>query len=63
MTTTAKLPDSIQASIHQDALSRVPSFFNASIKEILNELLQNSRRAGARVIRLLIEKGDGASWG
>ena len=47
MTTPTILPETIQASIHQDALSRLPSFFNASIKEILNELLQNSRRAGA----------------
>ena len=48
MTTPTKLPETIQASIHQDALSRVPSFFNATTIQILNELLQNSRRAGAK---------------
>ena len=47
MTTTAQLPSSIQASIHKDAISRVPRFFNATTKDILNELLQNARRSGA----------------
>ena len=52
MTTPTKLPETIQASIHQDALSRVPSFFNATIREILNELLQNARRAGATRVEI-----------
>ena len=47
MTTTPQLPSSIQASIHEDAISRVPGFFNATTKDILNELLQNARRSGA----------------
>ena len=40
-------PGSIRASIHQDALTRVPDFFNATNRQILNELFQNCRRAGA----------------
>ena len=44
---TAQLPTQISATVHQDAISRVPDFFNASIDDILTELLQNSRRAGA----------------
>ena len=47
-TTTAQdIPRTIRASIHQDAISRVPDFFNASFKDILNELFQNARRSGA----------------
>ena len=52
MTTRTRLPETIQASIHQEALSRVPSFFNATIREILNELLQNARRAGATRVEI-----------
>ena len=57
MTTPTKLPETIQASIHQDALSRVPSFFNATTVEILNELLQNSRRAGAKKVDITTAPG------
>ena len=45
--TTAEIPRTISASIHQSAISRVPDFFNATIADIFTELLQNSRRAGA----------------
>ena len=47
MATTAHIPDSIQASIHQHAINRVSEFFDATTTDILNELLQNSRRSGA----------------
>ena len=50
--TTAEMPRTIQASIHPDALSRVPDFFNATLLQTLNELLQNSRRAGATQIHI-----------
>ena len=46
-TIQTELPESIRATIHQDAISRVPSFFNATTTDILNELLQNARRSGA----------------
>ena len=45
--TTAQLPVQISASIHQDAITRVPDFFNATLEDIFTELLQNSRRAGS----------------
>ena len=45
--TTAEMPRTIRASIHPDALTRVPDFFNATLLQILNELFQNSRRANA----------------
>lgn len=45
--TTADLPRTIAASIHQAAIAKVSDFFNATLRDIFNELLQNSRRAGA----------------
>ena len=42
-----QVPKSIRASIHQDAIHRVSEFFNATTHDIMNELLQNARRAGA----------------
>ena len=53
--TTAQLPSFIEATIHQDALSRVPSFFNATTREALNELLQNARRSGATRIDITLD--------
>ena len=57
MTTPTGLPETIQASIHQEALSRVPSFFNATTFEILNELLQNARRAGSKRVDITTVPG------
>ncbi len=45
--TTAEFPRTIRATIHPDALERVPAFFNAAIRDILNETIQNARRSGA----------------
>lgn len=45
--TTIQVPQSIHATIHEDAINRVAGFFNAGTKDILNELLQNARRSGA----------------
>ena len=50
--TSATLPDNIQAAIHQDAINRVTDFFNAKADDILNELLQNARRAGATQVNI-----------
>ena len=50
--TTAQLPAQISASIHQNAISRVPEFFNATLDDIFTELLQNSRRAGASSVHV-----------
>ena len=54
--TTLPLPHSIQASIHQDAINRVSQFFNATTSDILNELLQNSRRSGATRVDVTTEE-------
>ena len=39
---TEQMPRTIRARIHEDALERVPGFFNATVRDILNELLQNA---------------------
>ena len=54
--TTAQIPHSIKATIHQDAINRVSGFFNASTGQILNELLQNSRRSGATQVNITLDE-------
>ena len=54
---TTDLPDSIRAAIHEDAIQRVSRLFNATSTECFNELLQNSRRAGASRVDITIEDG------
>ena len=55
MTTTEKR--TIRASIDQEAISRVSSFFNAGLEDILTETLQNARRAGASTIDIKMSDG------
>ena len=45
--TAARHPREIRAEIHHDAIDRVSRFFNATVRDCLNEILQNARRAGA----------------
>ena len=52
MTTATRFPASITASINEDAIERVASFFNATLTDILNELLQNARRSGATLVTI-----------
>ena len=56
--TITEIPESIQATIHQDAINRVSAFFNASTEDILNELLQNARRSGASTVDISTEGGE-----
>ena len=42
----------VRAAIAPEALARVSRFFNAGTKDILREVFQNARRAGARTITL-----------
>ena len=53
--TTTQMPPTIQANVHQDAISRVSGFFNASTREILNELLQNARRSRATRVDITLK--------
>ena len=51
------LPPEIRASVDDAALSRVTHFFNGTLTDIVTELCQNARRAGASLIA--IESRDG----
>lgn len=42
-----RIINSISATVSPSALGKAPRFFNATLADILNELLQNARRAGA----------------
>ena len=55
--TTTPLPDTIRASIHQEAIDKVSRFFNASFEDALNELLQNARRSHATKVDITIDDG------
>ena len=52
------LPATIRARVHEDAISRVTRFFNATTIETLNELFQNARRAGATRVDVSIADGE-----
>ena len=47
------IPGPVRARVHPAAISRVTRFFDGSTDDILTELLQNARRAGARRIDIL----------
>lgn len=49
-------PATVQTSVSQHAISKVTRLFNGSLSDILNEMLQNSRRAGA--LKVEIETSD-----
>ena len=55
MTTANKTPDQIRAHVHEDAIQRVTRFYNASTSQCLQEILQNSRRAGATSVAITME--------
>ena len=55
MTTTTERPREIRAIIHQDAISRVSRFFNATVTDCINEILQNARRAEATQVDIKID--------
>ena len=52
MTVQAKSRRQIEARIDQEALARVPRFYNASFSETLSEVLQNARRSGATAVAI-----------
>ena len=54
--TTLQTPQSIHATIHQDAINEVAGFFNATTEDILNELLQNARRSGATEVEITTQE-------
>ena len=46
------LPKTIEASIHKDAITKVTSFFNATLGDMVREVFQNARRSGAKNIEV-----------
>lgn len=53
------LPSQIQTAVSQQAITKVTRLFNGSIGDILAELLQNARRAGAGAVSIeMIRDGD-----
>ena len=52
------LPDSIHAAIDPGAIGKVSRFFDASSEQIIGELLQNARRAGATKVAVTCPRED-----
>lgn len=52
------LPTTIRARVHEDAITRVTRFFDATTVETLNELFQNARRADATRVDVAIADGE-----
>ncbi|AMK23266.1 MULTISPECIES: ATP-binding protein [Sphingomonadaceae] len=53
------LPSTISARVSQDAITKVTRLFNGTITDVLNEMLQNSRRARSTGIDVDIAQFDG----
>ncbi|MDI1296149.1 MAG: ATP-binding protein, partial [bacterium] len=54
------LPATITSQVGASLITRVTRLFNGTIQDVLNELLQNSRRAGATGVTLELQGSDGA---
>lgn len=52
------LPTTIRARVHEDSITRVTRFFDATTGETLSELFQNARRAGASRVDVTIANGE-----
>ncbi|WP_157078245.1 ATP-binding protein [Sphingobium abikonense] len=53
------LPTTIRSLVSQEAITKVTRLFNGTVKDVLHELLQNARRAGASRVDIdLVEQGD-----
>ena len=55
------LPSSIRPTVSETTITKVTRLFNGTLTDILNELLQNARRAGAEQIRIDYEPGADGS--
>lgn len=56
------LPRTISTSISQDAITKVTRLFNNTIGDVLAELIQNARRAGASLLELTTSEHNGRTW-
>ena len=55
------LPKTVQASVSDKMLAHVPSFFEASLFEVLTELFQNARRSGANQVDVVYRPAGNGS--
>lgn len=55
------IPSTIQTSVAQAAITKVTRLFNGSIKDVLTELLQNARRAGASQVEIEVVEESGCA--
>lgn len=56
------LPQTISTCVSQDAMKKVTRLFNNTIEDVLAELIQNARRAGASAITLETRTEDDVRW-
>jgi hypothetical protein len=47
-------PNTFRVGLNTKILEKARNFFNASLTDILNELLQNARRAGATLVTITL---------
>ena len=56
-----KLPKSIRASVATGTICKASAFFDRRVRTILDELVQNARRAGATIIEIDVDETDVAA--
>ena len=56
------LPTTLRPCVSQSAITKVTRLFNGSLSDILNELFQNARRAGASCVRVASGKSGEQHW-
>ena len=58
MTDSRTTTRSIQATLSESALQKVPTFFDGSLRQTLTELLQNARRAGSTRVDITLDRSE-----
>lgn len=56
------LPQTIQSQVDPAAVTKVTRLFNNTIGDVLAELIQNARRAGATAVRLQTTEAEDGPW-
>src|SRR3546814_13606442 len=56
------LPATINSQVDPAAVTRVTRLFNNTLGDILSELIQNARRAGASAVDLKVIDADGTAF-
>src|SRR3546814_7507583 len=55
------LPREIRPTVGDELITKVSRLFNGTIADVLNELFQNARRAGAGRIEVRVSEHEGSS--